>query len=307
MPRTLFISGSGFNIFNQGGVLKYLGQLGADFDLYAGTSSGSFLCCALTFGFTIDELYLWGLETITESQKDLRESIFNVLYGSLISDKGKATFIRRMIEASPLYKEKLSGIPVEKITFSQLGQVTPKKFLCNATLLTPTGAKLRIFSEWTTPDVPVHWAVMASMSLLGIFRPATDPDSNKYIDGGFMTDYLPICFSPENRLYYKNIPDYKDVTIPIDLDTSWGILYSSTTSFDPAGSWNLASLIRIIPFVVQLFVRNQILDGIHQKILDRTWTVVSPSLDSFPDTSKISQLYNEGHSQAVTQGSRDLV
>jgi predicted acylesterase/phospholipase RssA len=294
MGRTLFISGAGFNIFIQGGAIKYINQ---EFDIYAGTSSGSFLACAFCFGFSIDQLYEYALATERENSRDLRESLFQLWYGSLITDAGKSAFIRRMIEASPVYKEHFSGRDATQITFAELSAVFPKKLLCNSTCFS-TG-KMEIFSEWTSPSTSIHWSVMASMSILGLFRP-TVGDGKLYIDGGFITDYLPICFHPDTELYYKKFTP--DVNIPIDLDQSWGVLYLPPSSVTSSDNWGFISLLKSIRLIIQLFVQNQISMEPLAEIMKRTWTIVSPSLDEYPSAQTMRRLYAEGQNQASLIG-----
>jgi len=298
--RTLFISGSGFNVFVQGGALKYIFGLGKSFDIYAGTSSGAYLALALHLGWKPEELYQWGIKTDRETRHDLKESWLNLIYGSFISDAGKASFIRKMIQASPVYQEHFSGKDPEALTFSQISQVVPTKFLCNSTCLETNGRKVEIFSDWTTPDLSIHWAVMASMSLVGLFRPAVRL-GKKYIDGAFTVDYLPICFRPGTNYYYKRLGI--DVDIPIDLNNSWGVLFTSkSTDLDLEGEWSLVSLFKFIKVAIQLFNQNEIMAEPHSEMQRRTWRVTNEDILTFPEVPQIEEMYKKGFEQAVQQG-----
>lgn len=302
--RTLFISGSGFNIFLQGGALKYVSSLGKNFDIHAGSSSGSYLSLAFHLGWELESLYEWSLTSDPNLRSELREYWINLVEGSLISDEGKSSFIRQMIEASPVYKAHFSGKKAEEITFSEISQVVSTKFLCNATRLTSGGGEVEIFSDWTTPDLSVHWAVMASMSFVGLFRP-TLKEKERYVDGAFIVDYLPTCFHEGTGLYYKI--RYPDVDIPIDLSNSWGILFQSTpTPFNEKGDWNLFSLISFLRVAIHLYKQNEIEGSPWNELHERTWTVKGKELYSFPNASTITQLYQDGFQQASEQGKRGL-
>jgi predicted acylesterase/phospholipase RssA len=299
MTKTLFISGSGFDIFAQAGVMRYINT---DFDIYAGTSAGSFLSCAMVFDWKLDDLYQWCIQNVSTFKKDLHESLWNLLTGgALISEKGKQAFITKMIQDSPLYKLHFNNIAPTSITFEQLAEVTNKRILCNAVQVNTDYSQ--VFSLWTTPQFSIHYSIMSSMSLAGLFRP-TLMNGAYYMDGGFAEDYLPSLFDPNDSLYYKI--RYPNVTIPIDLNNSWGILHWNKTMTQITGSWTVISLIKLIPNLFTYYISADLNREPIFALKERTWTVSYTDVYSFPSESEITKMYQSGYQQALQQGRKSL-
>ena len=304
--RTLFISGAAFHIFLEMGALKHILSL-SSFETFFGTSSGAYLSLALVLGWTPDALLKWMIDHAEENQNDLNESYLRLFYsGSLISKEGQSRFIVRMIQDSPIYLKYFLGKDPAQITFEELSKVTSKRFLCNAVCYETT--EFHIFSFETTPTLPVNTAVMASMSLIGMFQP-TEIDGFKFIDGAFISHYALVLFDPNSELYYKN---KYDVSLPINIDLSWGclkitknILYGSNAV--RSGKWSFWSLIEFIPKLHDYFYAINIRDGL-SRIMNRTWIVNNKNIQSkrIPSVKEALELFDQGYHQALQQGNLDL-
>lgn len=307
MTRTLFLSGATFYIFLEMGALKHILSL-SSYDTYFGTSSGSFLALALTLGWTPDTLLEWMVSVSNTLSNDLSESVFRLFFtGALISRKGQVNFIKRMIKASPVYKEHFSGLKMKELTFSKLAEVAKNNFLCNAVCYDTT--RIQIFSVYTTPQVSVHNAVMASMSMIGLFKP-TVVEGMKYIDGGLIADYALSLFDPNSYLYYKTI--YENVDLPVDINNVWGCLHMSLDivygkNATRSGEWSFAKLLQFLPKILDYYQMVNIRDGSKFILTNRTWYVnVNGMLLHIPTVTKARQLYDIGYKQAFSQGDKGI-
>ncbi len=307
MTRTLFLSGATFYILLELGALKHIMSL-STFDTYFGTSSGSFLGLAMHLGWTPDTLFEWMNSVAKQLTSDLSESAFRLFFtGALISRKGQRNFIKRMIKASPVYKAHFQGLSVNQVTFQKVAAVTSTNFLCNAVCYDTS--KVAIFSVETTPDLSVHNAVMASMSMIGLFKP-TIIDGMKYIDGGLLSDYAISLFTPDSLLYYKNT--YPDVDFPVDITNAWGCLHMALdivygTPAVEKGKWSFSTLLQFLPKIFDYYQMINIRDGSRDILNNRTWFVnVNGLLLHIPSVPKARSLFTTGYNQALHQGNKGL-
>lgn len=290
---TLFISGSGFNFSYQLGAASYLPRID-DFDIYAGTSAGALLCLGFALGYSPTGMFKIIRENYPAANRYMTQSDVRLLLtGATISDSGLEKFVTLLVTNSPRYVHRLGHIRPLDITFADVYAFTRKDLIVNATDLETS--KPRLFSSWTTPKCSVIKAVMASMSVIGYFRPH-EIDGIRYIDGGFLSFYLPVMFDATNALYYKNI--YPEVEIPVDLDVSWGILHQST--WTPPGHWSLLTLIKFLIPAIAFANTVSIMTQPHTFLKNRTWIVGdNVEITTFPSLSRILADFCTGQAQAV--------
>lgn len=284
MPRTLFLSGAGFNIYSLlGGVI----ELNQDFDLYVGTSAGAYLALALVLD--------WPIETMLETSSRYGQYLTTwsaacpglLFGGSVINDTAKLASIREMIRDSPLMVSQFPDRSPDSITFADLAQVTRKQLVCNASRLTNADLEHVIFSLQTTPQRSILEAVSASMSLPLLFRPQTIK-GHQYIDGALCCNFLPILFDDDHQL------SAQVRKIPVDLSQSVGILFEGQIQLGLGGSaWSVSSLIRLQNNITSILVQAAT-DFSPGKKMEALYRVVAPGVSGIPSPTVAAQMVEAG-------------
>jgi len=195
--ENLVLSGGGVKGYTYIGVMKAFEELNIKekFKIIVGSSIGSFFALLMVLGYTSDKLItvfskmnisFGNLVSITENNIDDVLSNFVYSYGM---DSGEKIhniikiFIKNKIENS-------------EISFKELYDYTNVELTIVLTNLTQNTTKYCNYIN--TPDMKVHLAVRASISLPFIFNPVIIDDIF-YIDGG-ITNNLPIDYFSETDI-----------------------------------------------------------------------------------------------------------
>jgi NTE family protein len=181
----IVFSGASTKIFLFIGFLKYIKELDDtvldNIKNYAGSSSGSLICCGLVLGFSVEEIEELLIRLDFSKFKD-------------INSDGILTFFDNYGLDNCSHFEKLFRIMIKKkvdnenITFSELYNITKKKLVISASNLNKK--QTTYFSYENTPDIKVIDAVIASISIPILYIPKKI-DDDLYLDG-CITNHFPI-------------------------------------------------------------------------------------------------------------------
>jgi NTE family protein len=217
MIKNLAIKGGGVKGVAYVGALKELDKVGLfqPIERVSGTSAGALMASMICAGYDIP-----GIEKLMMSIKfDSFKSGWNPIriftrYG-LYSGDYILKFVSGILSGSPLGLKK-------DATFADLRKTGCKDlyvFACNTTMHDVTE-----FSIDRTPDVPIAYAVRASMSIPLYFKawqfPGNNPNNHIYVDGGVVYNY-PLSFFDDARFNKQAHVNFESIGL---------YLYSKTPS-----------------------------------------------------------------------------
>lgn len=183
--KNIVFSGASTKIFLFIGFLKYI----KEYDLsildniknYAGTSSGSLICCGLVLGFSVEEIEELLIRLDFSNFKDINsDGILSFFDNYGLDDCNHFEKLFRI-----MIKKKVDD---ENITFNELYKITNKNLIISATNL--NRKQTTYFSYENTPDIKVIDALIASISIPILYIPKKI-DDDLYLDGG-ITNHFPI-------------------------------------------------------------------------------------------------------------------
>lgn len=246
------------------GALQSIDDKGYWFRAVAGSSAGAITATLIAAGFTVDEL----AAAVPEAMRTVKKMWLGDLVGSPIIRTGK---LQRWLEQSLHGKVTKFGVPSaeghDQVTFDQLHTATGIELYVVAVdvaLRQPT-----VFSAFTTPDVPVAPAVMASSAIPLAFRPGRlrrrFPDGttqvHRLMDGGVWANYPAFVFKDRSFREHHHLPEPPSdgITIGFTLDTGVeadegeadGFAERTTPAYRDRGA-ALGGFLRIAPLRIYL-------------------------------------------------------
>ncbi|EKE04790.1 MAG: hypothetical protein ACD_20C00003G0017 [uncultured bacterium] len=171
------------------GVIKALEELGIDISGYAGSSVGSIFATLYAVGYTYEEISDVIFNTSFETFRDLYIPMgkdFGICKGE------KLYFTLKKLIESKIYGEKFNPKGNEPVTFKDI----KKDLVIIATNISYTTFKE--YSKSTTPDVEIAYAIRASISIPGFFKPIWE-DDECLVDGDVINNF-PIWLFSKNLI-----------------------------------------------------------------------------------------------------------
>ncbi|OGH98042.1 MAG: hypothetical protein A2287_05465 [Candidatus Melainabacteria bacterium RIFOXYA12_FULL_32_12] len=167
------------------GVLKALEELNIDITGYAGSSVGAIFAALYAVGYNYEEINNIIFNTPFE--------IFRDLYIPMGKDFGlckgeKLYFTLKNLIETKFYGERFNPKGNEPVTFKDI----KRDLVIITTNISCTTFKE--FSKSTTPDVEIAYAIRASISIPGFFKPVWE-DGNCLVDGDIINNFPIWTFS----------------------------------------------------------------------------------------------------------------
>lgn len=190
-PRILAFSGGGALCLAHIGVLKSLSSHGllSSVKECVGISAGAIISLLYVLGYTLDEIERLSLALdFTAFAPRFEPDMLLSLYTTWGLDTGDIAerFIRSLFTAKGMSPDS---------TFANLGK-RGMRLRCYATEIKT--ATMKEFSYTETPDIPVTFAIRATISIPVLFTPVRDSDGSIYMDGGIIHNTpLPFLKSSE--------------------------------------------------------------------------------------------------------------
>lgn len=186
-PRRIYLCGGGIRTSVHVGALKELEKRGLLKNIreWSGVSAGALIAFCIAIGFTLDELDVFC------SQFNFMEIVHVDSLPGLLTNFGidDGERLNRLLEACLHVKGFRSTL-----TFRE----APTNVRFFATDLCTQ--KMVVFSNTTTPDCPITFAVRASMAFPYYFQPLRNPSDGHYLaDGGIISNYAKAYFTEQEQ------------------------------------------------------------------------------------------------------------